>query len=175
VSTLEVQVQRFSVVSSRPFAEVLKGIEAEIGHPEMRAFGAALNEAGSYDELEQVVRQAVGPSGLMEFTRFDMGQILRKEEGASAPQIVRLVVGNPLIMKQMAVHVHDTASYAPVDILLDERPDGVHLSYDRMASLLAPYGSAEALQVAQDLDTKVEALMAAAAGDRARSNSENAV
>jgi len=37
-----------------------------------------------------------------------------------------------------------------------------HLSYDRMASLLAAYGNSEALQVAQDLDFKVEKLFAAA-------------
>ena len=63
----------------------------------------------------------------------------------------------------MAVHVHDVGSYAPVDILIDERADGVHLSYDRMASLLAPYGSAEALKVAEDLDAKIERLLEAAA------------
>ncbi len=39
-------------------------------------------------------------------------------------------------------------------ILIDERHDGVHLSYDRMACLLAPYGSTEAFAVARDLDSK---------------------
>jgi hypothetical protein len=39
-----------------------------------------------------------------------------------------------------------------------------HLAYDRMASFLATYGSPEALKVAQDLDAKVGALLAAAAG-----------
>ena len=62
-------------------------------------------------------------------------------------------------MKQMAVHVHDVASYAPVNILIDERPDGVHLSYDRMASLLSPCGSEEALAFARDLDSKIENLL----------------
>ena len=33
----------------------------------------------------------------------------------------------------------------PVTILIDERPDGVHLSYDRMASFLKPYGTYSAL------------------------------
>jgi uncharacterized protein (DUF302 family) len=72
------------------------------------------------------------------------------------------VIGNPLIMKQMVAHVPDTGSYAPVTILIDERTDGVHLSYDRMASFLASYGSADALKVAQELDAKVEALLVAA-------------
>ena len=77
---------------------------------------------------------------------------------------MRLVIGNPLIMKQMVVHVPDAASYAPVTILIDERADGVHLSYDRMASFLASYGNEEALKVARDLDSKIEALMTKAAG-----------
>jgi uncharacterized protein (DUF302 family) len=76
------------------------------------------------------------------------------------PKIIRFLIGNPLIMKEMAKHVPDAASYAPVTILVDERPDGVHLSYDRMASFLSGYGNAEALKVAQALDAKVEALLA---------------
>jgi len=46
---------------------------------------------------------------------------------------------------------------------VDERPDGVHLSYDRMASFLAPYGNADALRVAEYLDNKVETLLREAA------------
>ena len=77
----------------------------------------------------------------MMFMELDLGAILRKETGLDTPKIVRFLIGNPLIMKEMAKHVPDAGSYAPVTILVDERPDGVHLSYDRMASLLAPYGS----------------------------------
>jgi hypothetical protein len=66
-------------------------------------------------------------------------------------------------MQSMARLVPDAGSYAPVTVLVDERADGVHLSYDRMASLLAPYGNSEALNVARDLDAKVENLLRQAA------------
>ena len=66
-------------------------------------------------------------------------------------------------MKEMAKHVPDAGSYAPVTVLVDERADGVHLSYDKMASFLAPYGNREALQVAKDLDNRVETLLRKAA------------
>ena len=66
-------------------------------------------------------------------------------------------------MKQMAVHVPDAASFAPVTILVDERPDGVHCSYDTMASALASDESPEALTVARGLDAKIVALLTAAA------------
>jgi hypothetical protein len=76
---------------------------------------------------------------------------------------MRLLIGNPLIMRKMVKHVPDAGSYAPVTILIDERTDGVHLSYDRMASLIAPYGHSEALEVARALDSKVESLLRSAA------------
>jgi hypothetical protein len=77
--------------------------------------------------------------------------------------MVRVVMGNPLIMKEMAKHVPDAGSYAPVTVLVDEREDGVHVSYDKMSSLLAPYGNSDALHVAQELDKKVEDLLVQAA------------
>jgi uncharacterized protein (DUF302 family) len=161
---LQVDVQRFSVTSSKPFSEVVAAIEAVIGHPNMSAFRKDIMTAQSEAELERVVKKGVGSSGLMEFIRFDLGEVLRKGHKGNAPQSLRFVVGNPLIMKQMVELVPDAGSYAPVTILVDERPDGVHLSYDTMASLLATYGNSAAMQVAQDLDSKVESLLTAAAG-----------
>ena len=129
----------------------------------MNAFRRDVSTAKTYAELEKVIHKVIGSSGLMEFTRFDLGEILRKERGKEAPKSLRLVAGNPLIMKQMVERVPDAGSYAPVTILIDERPDGVHLSYDRMASFLGSYGSPEALKVAWELDAKVEGLLTAAA------------
>src|SRR6476620_12792606 len=157
--TIDIQVQRFSVVSQRPFDEVMRRLTATIGRPDLKAFHDAVASATTMGELEAVVRHSVGSSDLMEFARFDSGDVLRKERGGQGPKMLRLVVGNPLIMKELAKAVPDAASYAPVTILIDERADGVHLSYDLMASLLAPYGSEAALVVARDLDTKVETLL----------------
>jgi uncharacterized protein (DUF302 family) len=163
MATRQIKVQRFSVISSKPFNDVIGRFEAEIGHPDMSAFPKNISAAGTEAELERVVNNAVGPSGLMEFARFDLGDVLRKELEGRAPSSLRFVVGNPIIMKQMVKHVPDAGSYAPVTILVDERPDGVHLSYDTMASFLGPYGSRDALKVAEDLDSKVESLLTAAA------------
>jgi uncharacterized protein (DUF302 family) len=95
----------------------------------------------------------------MMFMKFDQGAVLRKETGLDTPKIVRYVIGNPLIMKEMAKHVPDAGSYAPVMILVDERPDGVHLSYHKMVTFLAPYRNSDALNVARDLDSKIENLL----------------
>jgi uncharacterized protein (DUF302 family) len=164
MATRQVNVQRFSVITSRGLDEVIGAIERAVGRPNMNTFRQNVTAAQTEAELEEVVNGAVGPTGLMEFIRFDLGEILRKAGGASAPRSVRFIVGNPLIMKQMVKLTPDAGSYAPVTILIDERSDGVCLSYDTMASFLAPYGNPEALKVARDLDDKVEALLREAAG-----------
>ena len=161
--TIEVPVRRLSIISSRPFEEIVRRLTATIGRPDMNAFRSSVAAATTVADLEEVVQRAIGPSGLMEFIRFDAGEVLRKERGRRGPKILRLVVGNPIIMKEMARTVADAASYAPVTILVDERADGVHLSYDLMASLIAPYGSQGALAVARDLDAKIERLLETAA------------
>ena len=159
MSRIEVQLQRFSVTSSKSFDDVVRDLTATIGRPEMNSFQSGVTSARTLADLEKVVQGAIGSSGLMEFARFNLGEILRKERGEQGPKILRLVVGNPLIMKEMAKAVPDAASYAPVTILVDERADGVHLSYDSMAGLIAPYGSQAALLVAKDLDAKIESLL----------------
>ena len=161
--TIEIKVRRFSVVSSRPFEEIVKRLTATLGDPDMKVFHTAIAAATTVADLEEVVQGAIGSSGLMEFVRFDAGEVLRKERDGQGPKILRLVVGNPLIMKEMVRTAPDAASYAPVTILVDERADGVHLSYDSMASLIAPYGSQAALVVARNLDAKVESLLETAA------------
>ena len=163
MSAIEVHVRRISVVSSRPFEEVVRRLTATIGRPDMNAFHSAVVGAATAAELESVVREAVGPSDLMEFVRFDAGEVLQKEGNGQGRKILRLVIGNPIIMKEMARTVPDAASYAPITILVDERADGVHLSYDSMATLIAPYRSEPALAVARDLDAKIEALLETAA------------
>jgi len=133
-----VEVERFSLTSSRPFDKILAAITAAIGHPEMVEFVKRTAAALTFPEFESIVREGLGKTGLMLFMELDHGAVIRKATGRDKPRMVRLIIGNPLIMQQMARHVPDAGSYAPVTVLVDERSDGVHISYDRMASLLAP-------------------------------------
>jgi uncharacterized protein (DUF302 family) len=161
--TRKIEIERFSLTTPKPFDEVLAGVDAAIGHPDMLEFGRSTHEARSFAELKSAVEKGLSKAGLMLFMRLDQGAVLQKETGRDTPRIIRLLIGNPLIMKEMAKHVPDAGSYAPVSVLVDERADGVHLSYDRMASLLAPYGNRDALEVARNLDKKIEDLLRQAA------------
>ena len=154
-----VNVQRWSVVSQKPFENVVAAVEAAIGRPNMREFAKDIAAAETYPEMREVVQNAVSEIGLMEFMRLDVGAVLAKAHPKRDAKSIRLLIGIPLIMESMARLVPDAASYAPVTVLIDRRPDGVHLSYDEMASLLAPYGNAEAVEIAGDLDIKVRRIL----------------
>jgi uncharacterized protein (DUF302 family) len=159
----KIEVERFTLSSSKPFDQVVAALNSAVGHPNMSEFFKSTHRAQSVAELQSTIEKVLGRTGLMLFVEFDHGAVVRSGTGRATPRMIRFVIGNPLIMRQMAQHVPDAGSYAPVTILIDERPDGVHLSYDRMASFLAPYQNAAALNVARELDVKVEALLASAA------------
>jgi uncharacterized protein (DUF302 family) len=163
VTKKQLSVERVCYVSRKPLHEILKVLDASVGHPNMSELWQKLFNASVGGEVDEIMRSVVGSSGLIEFLRFNHGDIVHKGKTGGAPGNVRLVVGNPSIMRRMVEHVPDAGSYAPVTILVDERADGIHLSYDRMASFLKPYGNEHALQVAGELDEKVETLLASAA------------
>ncbi len=155
----QVTVERVSLISDRPFESVLAAIRGGIGHPDMNKLWEEIWGASTFQGVESVVTAVLGPTGLMQFGEFSAGGFIRKGRGDGTPQSMRLLIGNPLIMKQMAEFVPDAAGYAPVTVLVDEREDKVHVSYDRMASLLSVYANAGATKIAEVLDDKIEILM----------------
>jgi uncharacterized protein (DUF302 family) len=162
ISTRRIDVERVRVTSRKSLQDVLSKFDAAVGRPDIEKFWRRMTAAKTTSEMEKVVQSVLGPSGFMEFARFDHGRVVHKGKPGGVAGVFRLVIGNPLIMREMVKHVPDAGSYAPVTILIDERADGVHISYDRMSSFLAPYKNAEALNVAKDLDAKVEALLVSA-------------
>src|SRR5882762_598105 len=159
----KIEVERFTLSSSKLFDQVVAAPNSAVGHPDMSEFWKSTDRAQSDAELQNIIEKGLGRTGLMLFVEFDHGAVVRSGTGRATPKMIRFVIGNPLIMRQMVQHVPDAGSYAPVTILIDERSEGVHLSYDRMTSFLAPYQNAAALNVARELDAKVEALLASAA------------
>jgi len=162
MQTHEFSGRRWSITSQKPFDDVVADVEEKIGRPNMGEFVAQMTAAASFEEMQKVVHGSVSEIGLMEFMRLDHGAVLAKTGVDGNPKSVRLIMGNPLIMQSMARLVPDAGSYAPVTVLIDQRPDGVHLSYDEMASFLAPYGNIEVLKIARDLDAKVKRLLESA-------------
>jgi uncharacterized protein (DUF302 family) len=163
MTTNSITIQRNTIESTKSFERVLDALAPAIGRPDMSVLQPRLMQAASFEEFSSMINGAVGSAGLMEFMRLDLGRALRMDPKVKAYKIVRIIAGNPLIMKQMVEHVPDAGSYAPVTILVYETTAGVNISYDTMESFIGPYGNAAALAVARDLDAKVMKLLEAAA------------
>jgi uncharacterized protein (DUF302 family) len=155
----QVTVERISLPSGKPFESVLAAIRGGIGQPDMKKLWEEIWSADSFQRVESIVTAVLGPTGLMQFGEFNDGEFIRKDRGVGTPQAIRLLIGNPLIMKQMTELVPDAAAYAPVTVLIDEREGKVQVSYDRMASLLSVYKNPAATKIAQGLDAKIETLI----------------
>lgn len=68
----------------------MKALEASVGHPNMSTFTSDVTSAKSFVDLEKVIHAATGASGVMQFMRFDLGEIVRKErrrERATQPAL----------------------------------------------------------------------------------------
>ena len=127
MQTHQVNVQRWSMISRKPFDAVLAALEEAIGRPNMVEFTAKVAAATGFEEMQNVINESVSQIGLMEFMQLDHGAVLAKAGVEGGPKMVRLIMGNPLIMQSMARLVPDVGSYARVTVLVDERADGVHL------------------------------------------------
>src|SRR5712692_11570052 len=98
----KIEIERFSLTASKPFDQVVAVLNASIGHPDMAEFETSTHGARSFAELKRAVEKGLRKAGLMLFMQLDQGAVVRKETGQDTPRIIRLLIGNPLIMKEMA-------------------------------------------------------------------------
>jgi uncharacterized protein (DUF302 family) len=164
-SETTVPIQRVTVRSDRPFDDVVAAVYAGLGRVEdFGALDRRSNRARDRTEFDAVIEPVAGSSGLIEFLSLDLGGVLAIRDPARSRRMLRIIAGNPVTMSKMTATVPDTGSYAPVTILVMERDEGVTLSYDRVASAIAPYAGQEASAVATSLDDAVLTLLRDAAG-----------
>jgi hypothetical protein len=139
----QIEIQRFSVTSSKSFEEVLAAVDAAVGHPDLNELRRTLGSTTTYAAMENPLARSLDRLASWSSFVFDHGEILRKKPAKGTSRIVRLVVAT-LSMKQMVEHVPDAGSYAPATFLIDEPWDVVPLTYDTMEqrsrSLQKPYG-----------------------------------
>jgi uncharacterized protein (DUF302 family) len=154
-----VTVERFSVATSKPFNQVMAALRSALEQPNMGEFIKSTRGTATLAERGHEIHREAPQKGLIIFMELDQAEILRRETGPGGPKIIRLLIGNPLITKEIVKLVPEAGSYTPVTVLVDQRPDGVHLSYDRLASLLSDCRVPEALAAARDLDSRIESLL----------------
>ncbi|MER8376003.1 DUF302 domain-containing protein [Mesorhizobium sp. M1396] len=155
-------IEREVIESKVDFDTVVERIFERIGRTDRLSLEEILAEK-DFLRFSERIKSTIGSSGLMEFATYDLGDALGKDGNPAAYRIIRIVAGNPLIMRQMVAAVPHAGSYAPVTILIYEEGGLVKLAYDRMESCLQSYSSEPALEVARALDQKVLNILVEAA------------
>jgi len=160
MSESEVQVRHVRVATGRPFEEVAKGIERQLGRFDPEVY-KSLAPGGDPEAARARIEAMAGPSGFMLFNTSDHGALLRL--AGQKRKAVQYVLGNPLFALQMTRHDVRAALYAPLRVLLYEDEQGkACVEYDRPSSLFGQFGNAEVTAVAAMLDRKLEELVAEA-------------
>src|SRR5882757_6608775 len=103
----KIEVERFTLNSSKPFDQVVAALNSAVGHPDMAEFWKSTHRAQSDAELQKTIEKGLGPTGLMLFVEFDHGAVVRKGTGRSKPRMISFVIVNPLVMLEMSKNVLD--------------------------------------------------------------------
>jgi hypothetical protein len=65
MSIRKFEIERFSLVSSKPFETVVAALKAGVGRLDLAAFANASKGTGTFAELESVVNRDKGKTGLI--------------------------------------------------------------------------------------------------------------
>ena len=153
-------VDHVRLATDKPYEAVTTAFERQLGRFEPDVY-KALAASGDAERARAKIEAMAGPSGFMLFDKIDHGALLALT-GQSA-RAVQYVVGNPLYAIQMTRHNVAAGLYAPLRLLVYETKEGsTVMEYDQPSSLFGQYRDARITPVAETLDRKLEALVAAA-------------
>jgi uncharacterized protein (DUF302 family) len=97
----KIEIERFSLTSSKPFDQVVAALNAAIGHPDMAEFGRSTHEARSFAELKRAVEKGLSKAGLMLFMQLDQGAVLQERNRS------RHTSNHPFAYRQPTHHERD--------------------------------------------------------------------
>jgi len=153
-------VDHVRLVTDKPFEEVTKAFEAQLGKFDGDVRKAATASEDT-EEAKAKITAMAGPSGFMLFGTSDHGALLRL--AGQKRKAIQYVVGNPVFALQMTQHDIRASLYAPLRVLIYENEDGkTCVEYDKPSSLFGQFGDDRIAPTAAMLDRKLEALVTAA-------------
>jgi uncharacterized protein (DUF302 family) len=166
VSQTEFTGVRVRVDSELTVEQVSQRLRDRMGRADLIQLGRLARETTSAEEYaSEVERRFVGESGFMLFAEFDHGPWLSRF--GVRRQVLRWILGNPLIAITMLRHDVTAGLFAPVEILLTDRPgeEGSSVTYLKPSTLMG--NDPQVLEAARALDVKLASFItqAANAGD----------
>jgi uncharacterized protein (DUF302 family) len=160
MSRSRISIEHVRLTMDKPYDEFRAAFEAQLGRFDQGAYEGL--EGGDPQVVRARLESMAGPSGLMLFRTSDHGAFLRIV--GQPRKAMQYLVGNPLIAIEMTRHAIGAALYAPLRVLIYEAGSGeTSVEYDLPSSLFGQFGDERVDQVAESLDRKLDALIAAAA------------
>jgi hypothetical protein len=78
----KIEIERFSLTTSKPFDEVVARVNAGISHPDMAEFARSTHEARTFAELKSVVEKGLSKTGLMHLCSLITARLCAKKRVA---------------------------------------------------------------------------------------------
>jgi uncharacterized protein (DUF302 family) len=158
-----VQIEHVQVWTARPFAEVVRGLEAETGVFDGAAIQARIEAKAPPSSVIEAIAAMAGRSGFLRFAALDHGSILRLQ--GQPADAVRFLIGHPLTASRMTKLRIGSGLYVPLSLLVAaDKRGGTCLEYDRPSTLLSQFEDPGVAKVARELDDKFAELIHSVTG-----------
>ncbi len=162
----DLTVRHVTFSTARPFEEVVRAFEENVGSLEAAGWSSVEAPSGSVADFEKRVRETLGPSGFTRFLTLDHGKWLTLY-GRQA-KFVQYIMGNPLIAITMLSKNIEAGLDVPVRVAIYEHADGeTRLVYNTPSSLMSGLDGVELKAAAEKLDAKMFELAEKVTGVRA--------
>ncbi len=162
VSQTEFTGVRVRVDSALTVDQLAQRLRERMGRADLVQLGVLARDSATAEEYaREVERRFVGESGFMLFAEFDHGAWLSRF--GVRRQVLRWILGNPLIAVTMLRHDVTAGLFAPVEILLtDRQPEGgSSVTYLKPSTLMG--SNSQVLEAARELDEKLASFITRAA------------
>ena len=141
-----------------PYDAFISRFESQLGRHDISAYWNLLGDPDRTKEAEAVLQQQEGTNGLMLFTFYDHGTLLRIK--GSPRKARQYIVGNPLYAARMTQQDIRAALYAPLRVLVyADDSSGTSVEYDLPSTLFGQFENDKVNEVAAELDRKMSELV----------------
>ena len=154
-------IQHTCVPTGLSYDAAIRAFEREVGHLDPAVTQRLVERKASWSEIEGEIGRIGGSHGLMIIERADLGRVASLS--GRQKRCLLYLVGNPVIANRIISIDLRGCFYVPFRVALydDGNPEGAMIAFDRPSSSLATLGRPEIMEIGEDLDRKIDVVMAA--------------
>jgi uncharacterized protein (DUF302 family) len=158
-------VQHVTIVTDRPFEQVIEMFEENVGTLEDIGWDSIPTASTDQTDFEARVKERLGPSGFTRFLTIDHGKWVTMQ--GRPTKFIMYTIGNPLIAITMIEHDVEAGLDVPVRLAIYQHADGkTRFVYNTPSSLMSGLENAKLHGAALKLDRKMLALAELVTGNK---------